>query len=36
MQNYGNYWLQMHLGGKNPQGGQQYQQFLLNQRMKRK
>jgi len=36
MQNYGNYWLQMHLGGKNPQGGQQYQQFLMNQRMKRK
>lgn len=36
MQNYGNYWLQMHLGGKNPQGGQQYQQFLLNQRMKRR
>jgi tetratricopeptide (TPR) repeat protein len=36
MQNYGNYWLQMHLGGKAPQGGQQYQQFLMNQRMKRK
>ncbi|MGD9808093.1 MAG: tetratricopeptide repeat protein [Deferribacterales bacterium] len=36
MQNYGNYWLQMHLGGKNPQGGQQYQQFLMNQRMKRR
>lgn len=36
MQNYGNYWLQMHLGGKSPQGGQQYQQFLMNQRMKRR
>ncbi|PLX67522.1 MAG: hypothetical protein C0603_09015 [Denitrovibrio sp.] len=36
MQNYGNYWLQMHLGGKTPAGGQQYQQFLTNQRMKRK
>ncbi len=36
MQNYGNYWLQMHLGGKSPAGGQQYQQFLMNQRMKRK
>lgn len=36
MQNYGNYWLQMHLGGKNPAGGAQYQQFLMNQRMKRR
>lgn len=36
MQNYGNYWLQMHLSGKMPQGGQQYQQFLMNQRMKRR
>jgi len=36
MQNYGNYWLQMHLGGKTAAGGQQYQQFLMNQRMKRK
>lgn len=36
MQNYGNYWLQMHLGGKTPQGGAQYQQFLMNQKMKRR
>jgi len=36
MQNYGNYWLQMHLSGKSPQGGQQYQQFLMNSRMKRR
>ena len=36
MQNYGNYWLQMHLGGKTHVGGQQYQQFLSNQRIKRK
>jgi len=37
MQNYGNYWLQMHLGGKQQQGAKQYQQFLMNQRgMKRR
>jgi len=36
MQNYGNYWLQMHLGGKAPQGAKQYQQFLGNQRVKRR
>jgi tetratricopeptide (TPR) repeat protein len=36
MQNYGNYWLQMHLGAKMPQGGKQYQQFLMNQRIKRR
>lgn len=33
MQNYGNLWLQMHLGAKMPQGGRPYQQFLMNQRM---
>ncbi|MGE4318898.1 MAG: tetratricopeptide repeat protein [Deferribacterales bacterium] len=33
MQNYGNLWLQMHLGAKLPQGGRPYQQFLMNQRM---
>ena len=33
MQNYGNLWLQMHLGAKIPQGGKPYQQFLMNQRM---
>lgn len=36
MQNYGNYWLQMHLGGKTAAGGAQYQQFLMNQKMKRR
>ncbi|WP_303851717.1 M48 family metallopeptidase [Seleniivibrio woodruffii] len=33
MQNYGNLWLQMHLGAKMPQGAKPYQQFLANQRM---
>jgi len=33
MQNYGNLWLQMHLGAKLPQGAKPYQQFLANQRM---
>lgn len=33
MQNYGNLWLQMHLGAKIPQGGRPYQQFLANQRL---
>jgi predicted Zn-dependent protease len=35
MQNYGTLWLQMHLT-KTPQGAKQYQQFLMNQRMKRR
>jgi len=36
MEKYGQIWMQLHLGGKMQQQGQQYQQFLMNQRVKRR